>query len=128
MSRNRTFIGAVGFMAFTALMAAGCASGKAPRFRENSPMEIASARLVLEQIKEGLSRSYPTGAAQFDMGELDEGCAVLLVEINGKPIGAAFWTSHDIVHYVNEPARALNPALPAAPKHITEKRVRSVAH
>lgn len=115
-------------MAFTALMAAGCASGKAPRFRENSPMEIASARLVLEQIKEGLSRSYPTGAAQFDMGELDEGCAVLLVEINGKPIGAAFWTSHDIVHYVNEPARALNPALPAAPKHITEKRVRSVAH
>jgi hypothetical protein len=91
-------------------------------------MELAAARLVLEQIKDGLSRSYPTGAAQFDMGELDEGCAVLLVEINGNPVGAAFWTSEHVVHYVNEAARALNPALPAAPKHISEKRVRSVAH
>ena len=95
---------------------------------EASPMELAAARLVLEQIKDGLSLSYPTGAAQFDMGELDEGCAVLLVEINGKPVGAAFWTSEGVVHYVNEPARSLNPSLPAAPKHISEKRVRSVAH
>ena len=127
MSRNRKSLGAVGVVVLIGLVVAGCA-GKSPRYRENSPMEIASARLVLEQIKEGLSRSYPTGAAQFDMGELDEGCAVLLVEINGKPIGAAFWTSKDVVHYVNEPARTLNAALPAAPKHITEKRVRSVAH
>ena len=74
MSRNRKSLGAVGVVVLIGLVVAGCA-GKSPRYRENSPMEIASARLVLEQIKEGLSRSYPTGAAQFDMGELDEGCA-----------------------------------------------------
>ena len=127
MSRIRKSFGAFGFLAMIVLMAAGCASNS-PRARENSPMELAAARLVLEQIKDGLSLSYPTGAAQFDMGELDEGCAVLLVEINGKPVGAAFWTSEGVVHYVNEPARSLNPSLPAAPKHISEKRVRSVAH
>lgn len=127
MSRKKKYFDAVGFVALIGLVVVGCASNS-PRPRENSPMELAAARLVLEQIKDGLSRSYPTGAAQFDMGELDEGCAVLLVEINGNPVGAAFWTSRDVVHYVNEAARALNPALPAAPKHVSEKRVRSVAH
>lgn len=127
MNRYSKSFGAAYIVAMIGLLAAGCASNS-PRARENSPMELASARLVLEQIKDGLSRSYPTGAAQFDMGELDEGCAVLLVEINGNPVGAAFWTSEGVVHYVNEPARVLNPSLPAAPKHISEKRVRSVVH
>ncbi len=114
-------------LALIGLLVAGCVSNS-PKVRENSPTEIAAARLVLEQIKDSLGRSYPTGAGQFDMGELDDGCAVLLVEINGHRIGAAFWTSKNVVYAINEPARTLNPALPAAPKHITEKRVRAVAH
>lgn len=127
MNRNCKILGAACIVAVFSLLVAGCATND-PRTRENSAVELAAARFVLEQIKDGLGRSYPQGAAQFDMGELDEGCAVLLVEINGNPIGAAFWTSKDVVYYVNEPARALNPTLAAAPKHITVKRVRSVAH
>lgn len=128
MSRIWTSGAAMALPLLLTFLAAGCASTAEPRSRENSSAEIEAARLVLAQIKEGVSREYPTGAAQFDMGTLDEGCAVLLVEINGHPIGAAFWTHNGGVYYVNEAARSLNGSLPPAPNHITEKHIRAVAH
>lgn len=80
---------------------------------------------VIDQIKLPLKDAF-TSTAVFAMGALDEGCAVLLVESNDTPIGAAFWTQGETVYAVNDAARAMNPTLANAPEAITEDRVRAV--
>jgi hypothetical protein len=62
------------------------------------------------------------------MGPLDGGFAVLLREVNGDPIEAAFWNLGEAVYAVNNAARALNKALPAAPESVTVERIRKVVH
>ena len=95
---------------------------------ENSPEEMAAAKLVLEQLKPYLGDAYPTGLGHFEMGMLDEGCAVLLVRVNNEPVNAAFWTYGDKVYAVNLAARWMNETLEDAPRLITEDRVRAVVH
>jgi hypothetical protein len=95
---------------------------------ENSPEEMAAAKLVLEQLKPYLGDAYPTGLAHFEMGTLDKGCAVLLVHVNNEPVNAAFWTQGETVYAVNDAARTMNRSVADAPEAISEERVRQVVH
>lgn len=113
---------------FFMVLIAGSLAGCATTPRENSADEVAAAKLVLGQINNALGDAYPTGAANFKMGPLDDGKAVMLAEINGQPVGAAFWVQGTTVYAVNDAAGALNKSLPPAPAEITEKRVRKVVH
>lgn len=110
------------------LMIFGSLQGCTTTPRENTASEVASAKLVLGQISNALGDAYPTGSANFEMGKLEDGNAVLLVEVNGRPLGAAFWVHGTTVHAVNGAARALNGTLPPAPDKITEKRVRKTVY
>jgi len=123
----RNFNSAMTLAILVCLVFSACATrSEAPD--ENTPEEVAAAKLVLEQLKNALGDAYPTGLAHFEMGTLDEGCAVLLVHVNNEPINAAFWSQDAIVYAVNDVARNLNPALANAPEMITEERVRAVVH
>lgn len=95
---------------------------------ENSPEEIAAAQQVLDELRDHLGDSYPTGLAHFEMGPLDNGYAVLLVHVNNEPVNAAFWTIRETVYAVNLAANWMNRTLPNAPPGITENRVRAVVH
>lgn len=122
---NRKFNGAIAVAIAMCLLCSACAT-RSDGNGENTPEEVAAAKLALEQLKNTLGDAYPTGLAHFEMGTLDEGHAVLLVHVNNEPINAAFWTQGETVYAVNDAARALNPALANAPEAITEERVRAV--
>lgn len=102
----------------------GCATTP----KENTREEQAAAQTVLQRMSIPLGDAWETGRAFFEMGELGGGCAVLLVEVNGQPVHAAFWTEGGTVYAVNDAARQLDPTLPNAPESITMKRVRAVVH
>jgi hypothetical protein len=125
MSRN---IDAVMTVAFAVgLLFCSCATrSEAPK--QNTPEEIAAAKLVLEELKDTLGDAYATGLAHFEMGALNEGCAVLLVHVNNEPINAAFWTHEERVYVVNPAARRMNGTLSNAPPTINEEQVRAVVH
>lgn len=118
----------MGLLAFSlVLWVTGCISTRHDA-GESSVEEVAAAQRVLSQISNALGDAYPTGAAQFEMGPLDGGFAVLLREVNGDPIEAAFWNLGETVYAVNNAARRLNKALPDAPEAVTVERIRKVVH
>lgn len=124
---NRNFNGTFTLAIAVCLLFSACAT-RSEGTGENTSEEVEAAKLVLEELKNTLGDAYPTGLAHFEMGTLDEGCAVLLVHVNNEPINAAFWTQGGKVHAVNDAARTMNPALAPAPEAVTEEQVKKVVH
>jgi len=105
------------------ILLTGCATTP----RENTEVEIGAARQVLNRLSDVIGDSAQTGSALFEMGELDDGVAVVLRQINAQPVNAAFWTRGPAIFAVNDAARALDRRLPDAPGEISAARVFAVA-
>lgn len=107
----------------------GCATTEeGPVAATNTPEEIAAAQQVLDRIGDRVADTAPTGSVLFEMGTLDDGVAVLLRQVSGKQVDAAFWTRGPAIFVVNDTARRIDNRLPDAPEEITMERVLAVVH
>jgi hypothetical protein len=75
------------------------------------------------------------GVAEFKLGSLRDGTAVLLVgfwkdsaHTDQTPVDACFWVHEGVVYAVDEEAKKLVPDLAFAPTAITEAAILEVAH